>query len=66
VLNTSVHIIPQLGSYVGMPLKNRLFEAQTLTISLSAEGAVTKLGLTRMQRPSRHFRPSAQTSTCAL
>jgi len=46
VLNTSVHIIPQLGSYVGMPLKNRLFEAQTLTISLSAEGAVTKLGLT--------------------
>jgi len=27
LLNTSVHIIPQLGSYVGMPLKNRLFEA---------------------------------------
>ena len=45
VMDTTVHVIPQLGNYVGMPLKNRLFENQTLTITVSAEGAITKLGL---------------------
>lgn len=46
VLSTTVHVLPQLGSYVGMPLKNRLFENQTLAITLSEEGAITKVGIT--------------------
>lgn len=46
VLASAVHVIPQLGDYVAIPLKNRIFEDQTLTMTMSADGAITKLGLT--------------------
>lgn len=45
ILKAEEHVIPQLGQYVIMPLKNRLFENQTLTIGVAADGAITKLGL---------------------
>jgi hypothetical protein len=45
VLSAAEHVVPQLGRYVVMPLKNRAFENQTLVINLSADGAITKLGL---------------------
>jgi hypothetical protein len=45
VLKAEEHVIPQLGQYVVMPLRNRLFENQTLTIGVAADGSITKLGL---------------------
>jgi hypothetical protein len=45
VLIASEHAIPQLGTYVVLPLRNRIFENQTLSLTLSADGVVTKIGL---------------------
>jgi hypothetical protein len=45
VLIAAEYAVPQLGDYIVMPLKNRVFEAQTLVITLSADGVITKMGL---------------------
>jgi hypothetical protein len=45
VLKTEEQVVPQLGQYVVMPLRNRMFENQTLTIEVGVDGAITKLGL---------------------
>ncbi|CAN7751032.1 hypothetical protein LJR175_006738 [Variovorax sp. LjRoot175] len=46
VVSVSQQILPQMGEYVLLPLKNRLFEKQTLAVSLSAEGTLQKVGVT--------------------
>ncbi|CAE6869177.1 hypothetical protein R69658_08044 [Paraburkholderia aspalathi] len=45
VFYASEETVPQLGSYVILPLRNRMFETQTATIALSSDGAINKLGL---------------------
>lgn len=45
VLIAAEYAVPQLGDYIVLPLKNRIFEAQTLVINLSADGVITKMGL---------------------
>ncbi|MCA8283980.1 hypothetical protein LGN21_30805 [Burkholderia cepacia] len=45
VFHVSEETVPQLGSYVILPLRNRMFETQTATIALSSDGAINKLGL---------------------
>ncbi|MDP9651590.1 hypothetical protein [Paraburkholderia caledonica] len=45
VFYASEETVPQLGSYVILPLRNRMFETQTATITLSSDGAINKLGL---------------------
>ncbi|MFC3471256.1 hypothetical protein ACFOHT_15540 [Massilia oculi] len=37
-------IVPQLGDYVIVPLKNRVFAEQTLNVSLGADGSLDKIG----------------------
>ena len=44
VLKAEDHSIPQLGPFVSMPLRNRIFQSQTLTMELAESGAITKLG----------------------
>jgi hypothetical protein len=45
VLIAAEYAVPQLGDYIVIPLKNRVFETQTLEINLSADGVITKMGL---------------------
>jgi hypothetical protein len=45
VLKADSYSLPQLGRYVAIPLRNRIFETQTLTIGVNPEGSITKLGL---------------------
>ena len=39
-------IVPQLGDYIVLPLKNRIFQDQKIELSLSESGALTKVGIT--------------------
>lgn len=39
-------IVPQLGDYIVLPLKNRIFQDQKIVLSLSESGALTKVGIT--------------------
>lgn len=45
VILATEHVVPQLGDYVIVPLKNRMFEKQTLTVTMTQDGALEKLGL---------------------
>jgi hypothetical protein len=44
IIDTKPHVIPQLGPYVVMPLRNRIFESNTMTLVIGETGVITKLG----------------------
>ncbi len=45
VVLAAEHAVPQLGQYVVIPMRNGIFENQTLVVNVSAEGVLTKVGL---------------------
>jgi hypothetical protein len=45
VISATDHVVPQLGDYLIVPLKNRMFEKQTLAVTMSEDGALQKIGL---------------------
>jgi len=44
VIATQEHVVPQLGPYVVLPLHNRIFETNTVTLVIADTGVITKLG----------------------
>ena len=44
VLKAEDHAVPQLGPFISMPLRNRIFENNTLTLEIADTGVITKLG----------------------
>jgi hypothetical protein len=46
IVGTSDVTIPQLGDYVILPLKNRIFQEQKVELALSESGEIQKIGVT--------------------
>lgn len=44
VMFAAEHAVPQLGQYVIIPLKNRMFESQTISLALTTDGVLSKVG----------------------
>ena len=44
VLSATEHAVPQLGQYVVVPLTSKLFQNQTINLTMTADGVISKLG----------------------
>ena len=44
VLSATEHAVPQLGQYVVVPLTSKLFQNQTISLTMTADGVISKLG----------------------
>jgi hypothetical protein len=45
VVGTSDVTVPQLGDYVVLPLRNRIFQNQKIELTMSESGALQKIGV---------------------
>lgn len=45
VVGASDQVVPQLGEYLILPMKNRVFEKQVINLTMSADGVLQKVGI---------------------